>query len=245
MGRAAYDEIAGWYDEAIRTGPLALFHEWVIPIVLDLAGEVKDRRVCDLACGQGIVARRLVGLGAEVVGVDVSAGMLDLARGYERDAPRGVTYIRGDAQTLDAIADRTFDGVVCNLAFMDIPDLEATLRAVARVLRPGGWFVFSITHPCFPTPSLGWTHRGDEGLPQEIPDYFAEGFWRRANPEGVRGKVGSHHRTLSTYVNALARTGLTVKRFAEPQATASLVDRVPGYGEVPPFLVAKCEKPAS
>ncbi len=59
MTGADYDEIAGWYDEAVRGGPLALFHEFVIPILLDLTGETEGQRICDLACGQGIVARRL------------------------------------------------------------------------------------------------------------------------------------------------------------------------------------------
>jgi len=149
---AGYDEIAGWYDEAVRSGPLSPFHEWLIPIVLDLAGEVKGQKVCDLACGQGIVSRRLAEKGAEVVGVDVSAGMLDLARSYERDEPRGVTYIHEDAHTLDAVANRTFDGVVCNMALMDIPDLAAALRRCrASYVHEAGlcspWYTPSYRHP--------------------------------------------------------------------------------------------------
>ncbi len=245
MSRAAYDDIADWYDEALRSGPLGRFQELAISIVLDQVGEVTGCRVCDLACGQGILSRRLAGLGAVVVGADISEGMLDLARRYERDEPRRIDYVRGDAQSLPEFPDGTFDGLVCNLALMDIPDLEATLRTVARVLRPGGWFVFSITHPCFPTPSLGWTSRVDSELEPEIPDYFAEGFWRRANPEGVRGKVGSHHRTLSTYVNALAGAGLRIEHIDEPRAAGDLAKRIPGYLEVPPFLVARCKKDAA
>jgi SAM-dependent methyltransferase len=174
--------------------------------------------------------------------VDISERMLDLARRYEQDEPRGVDYVRGDARSLPEFPDEAFDGLVCNLALMDIPDLEATLCSVSRVLRSGGWYIFSITHPCFPTPSLGWTSRVDGELEPEIPDYFAEGFWRRANPEGVRGKVGSHHRTLSTYVNALARAGLRIEHLDEPRATGDLAERIPGYREVPPFLVARCKK---
>jgi len=242
---AGYDEIAGWYDEAVRSGPLGPFHEWLIPIVLDLAGEVKGQRVCDLACGQGIVSRRLAEEGAEVVGVDVSAGMLDLARSYERDEPRGVTYLGGDAQKLDAVADRTFDGVVCNMALMDIPDLAAALRTVSRILRPRGWFVFSVVHPVFQTPgSPRWVMEQDEIVGLELRSYFAEGFWRRGNPEGIRGRVGAYHRTLSTYVNELTGAGLTIECFVEPRASGHFAETAPVYEEVPVVLVVRCEKSA-
>ncbi len=238
---AAYDEIALWYDEAIRVGPQALFHDLVVPPLLDLAGDLGGRRVCDLACGQGIVARRLAKLGADVVGVDVSEKLLDIARDRERAEPLGISYLRDDARSLGSIADAVFDGVACNLALVDIPDLDACLRSVARVLRPQGWFVFSITHPCFLTPASRWVQEGTSGtVRREVGGYFAEGFWRSDYAEGVRGKVGSHHRTLSTYFGALAHAGLAVERLAEPRPTRRIVERFPGYKEVPPFLVARC-----
>jgi hypothetical protein len=82
----------------------------------------------------------------------------------------------------------------------------------------------------------------DAELEREIPDYFAEGFWRRDNPTGVRGRVGSHHRTLNTYVNALISSGLRLEQIHEPRAPEDLVERVPGYREVPPFLALRCSK---
>ncbi len=110
MSRAAYDEIACWYDEAIQGGPFGLFHDFAISAVLNLAGGVRGLRVCDLACGQGVVSRRLAGLGAVVVGVDVSEGMLDFARRYEREEPLGITYVRGDARSLPEVSKRISRG---------------------------------------------------------------------------------------------------------------------------------------
>jgi ubiquinone/menaquinone biosynthesis C-methylase UbiE len=108
--------------------------------------------------------------------------MLGIARRYEREEPPGIDYLGDDARTLDLLESTAFDGVVCNVALMDVADVAACVGSVARVLRPEGWFVFSITHPCFPTPSLGWGQRVDAELEREIPDYCAEGFWRRDNP---------------------------------------------------------------
>jgi ubiquinone/menaquinone biosynthesis C-methylase UbiE len=162
---AAHDEIADWYDGLLRRGPLGLFHEWMVPVLLDLAGDLEGVQVCDLACGQGIVARRLADRGATVFGADVSREMLGIARLRERKERRGIEYALGDAQSLAAVADESFDGVVCSMALMDIPDLDATLRTVSRILRPGGWFVFSIVHPIAQTPdSPKWVERRARSL---------------------------------------------------------------------------------
>ncbi len=241
--KAAYDRIAGWYDEAVREGPLGPFHEWIIPIVLDLAGEVRGRRVLDLACGQGIVARRLADRGASVAGVDVSEKLLETARRYEREEPRGISYLLDDARTLDALEDAGFDGVVCNMSLMDIPDLGATLRAVSRVLRPGSWFMFSVVHPICQTPgSPWWVVEDGEIVGVEVRDYFAEGHWRRGNPEGIRGKLGAYHRTFGTYVDGLARSGLVLERLLEPRATGRYAEVAPIHEKVPVALVIRCAK---
>jgi ubiquinone/menaquinone biosynthesis C-methylase UbiE len=238
MTVSAYDEIAEWYDDSVNAS--SLIHDLVLPTLFDLIGNVEGLRVCDLACGQGVVARHLAKSGAAVLGVDTSARLLDIARRYEADEPLGIVYQHDDAQTLATLRDAAFDGVVCNMALMDIPDVAATFRAVHRILRPRGWFVFSITHPCFQTPASTWMDKADGTLWREVRSYFREVFWRSDNRSGVRGQVGAYHRMLSTYANALVETGLCLERLCEPQARGHIAERVPGYGEVPAVLVARC-----
>lgn len=243
MGHAAgYDEIAEWYDEQLRGG--SLIHELVVPTLLGLIGDIAGQQVCDLACGQGLVARHLAERGAVVTGIDLSARLLAIARREEAAQPRGIAYLRGDAQGLRGVGDASFDGVVCNMALMDIPDLAATVRTVARILRPRGWFAFSITHPVLDTAlaRIGVVRAANGEIRRQVRTYFAEGFWRSDNPHGVRGKVGAYHRTLSTYVNTLVEAGLTVERLAEPQADGTLAERLPHFRDVPGGLVARCRK---
>ena len=105
-----------------------------------------------------------------------------------------------------------FDGAVCEMAFMDIDDVEGTLSAAAEALRPGAQFVVSVVNPRFPGNDAGLSSGPqDEG-------YTAEGFWTsdRHNPEGLRLRVGSNHRLLSTYLDALLRAGFVLERFYEP-----------------------------
>ncbi|GCE21031.1 methyltransferase domain-containing protein [Dictyobacter kobayashii] len=142
-----------------------------------------------------------------------------------------------------------FDGVVCSMALMDIQDLAPTLHSVARILRPGGWFAFSILHPCFHTPQSGELDT-PEGTVRTIRRYFAEGHWRSDTRPGPPGKVGAYHRTLSTYVNSLTDAGLQLVRLSEPgppsavpaSLSFSRVNR-PVWSEVPSILVAISRKP--
>jgi len=166
-------------------------------------------------------------LGADVTGVDLSAELVTRARTQEQADPLGIRYHVADVADLDRWWDGTaFDGAVCEMAMMDIDDLHSMVSAVATALRLGGWFVISMVHPCFP---------GNEaGLSSWPPErsYFDEGWWTSAehNPAGVRIRVGSSHRTLSTYMNALIDADFSLERIVEPPAP------------VPTFLLIKARR---
>jgi len=207
---ARYDELAEWYEQWIGDGPpLIAAHS-------DLLPPVTGERVLDIACGQGRMSRYLSRLGAEVVGVDISAAMLAKARAT---GPDDITYVLADVTRHPAWWDgRRFDGCTCELALMDIDDLAATLSTVTTVLRSGGWFVASIVHPCFPG--------SERGLSSWPPGegYEREGWWTSPdhNPEGVRIRMGGSHRKLSTFLNALLDAGLQAECFVEPPAAVPL-----------------------
>jgi ubiquinone/menaquinone biosynthesis C-methylase UbiE len=240
MQRRTYDEIAEWYDDQVLTNG---FFQYVFPSLYEFIGDVQGQRVCDLACGQGVVARRLAELGAFVTGIDISGRLLEIARQKENGYSQNILYVQDDAQVGTTLADERFDGVVCNLALMDIPDLPATLRMVSRILRPGGWFVFSITHPFSQMPDADWVTRADGTMGRMSGDYFAEGFWLPANAPGVRGRVGAHHRMLSTYLNGVMQVGLRIEQLTEPRASGDAIHmRHAAYLKLPPVLVVRCLK---
>lgn len=145
----------------------------------------------------------------------------------ESTARGGIHYLLGDVTSTDWWDGESFDGVVCNMALMDIDDLDAALATVAAVLKPGGWFSFSILHPCFP----GLRDGVSEQLSSWPPDrgYSAEGWWT-THGDGVRGRVGANHRMLSTYLNAVLRAGFDFDEFAEPTAA------------VPRYFIVRCRR---
>jgi ubiquinone/menaquinone biosynthesis C-methylase UbiE len=231
---ARYDQVAGFYvaevgDAVTDPGTAG---------VLRLAGDVRRRRLLDLACGQGRVARELARRGARVVGLDLSAELIAGARDAERSAPLGITYVVGDASRTDGLEAASFDGVVCNYGLSDIDDLGGALDTATTLLRPGGFLVFSILHPCFP----GW---GDDVSGSWPPDrgYFAEGWWRtQARSSTIRHRVGANHRTISTYLNELARRRLLVASALEPPTPPAWRSGNPAAEPVPTFLVLRCQK---
>jgi ubiquinone/menaquinone biosynthesis C-methylase UbiE len=235
-----YDQVADQYHYLVESG--ALIHDFVLPLLFTLVGSVEAQQVLDLACGQGIVARALAERGAQVVGVDQSPRLLAIARRLE-SKPGGVTYVLDDAQRLGTLPSSNFDGVVCHMGLTDISDLAATAETVSRVLKPGGWFVYAIPHPCFQTPDSDWGHHPDGVVRAEVGGYFHEGFRASKQPQRYSTLVGgAHHRTLGTYLNIITRAGLRLEQVLEPQATDSFAQRKPGYAQVAGVWLQRCRK---
>jgi len=234
-----WSSIADWYDELLEAGSGP--HQTAVACLGELTGDVRGLDVLDIACGQGIAARDLARRGARVTGVDYAESMIANATRHGTPEGTAIDYRVDNAEALSTVADASFDGVTCQLGLMDIPDLEATLDSVARVLRPSGWFVFVIGHPAFLAPRAQRTTLDDGRPAAAIAEYFEEQFWRSPNPEGVR-RAGNYHRTLSTYVNALCDAGFLIERFAEPKANELLARQQPLYAHVPIFLAARVRR---
>lgn len=201
---ARYDAIAEWYAERSR--------DWNPEPDSLLPDDLRGQRVLDMACGDGRTTRYLAVRGARATGVDLSEALLTRARRTERRTPLGITYLHGDAASTRWWDGAPYDGVLCHMALMDIDDLDGAFSTVAATLKPGGWFCFSLFHPCCPGgPEGSWS--GPSSWP---PDggYAREGWWNTGF-EGIRGRVGGNHRMLSTYLNAAVRAGLTPEQFRE------------------------------
>lgn len=232
-GGARYDELADHYDDFVDddvTDPATA-------ALLDLIGDPSGVRILDVACGQGRVARQLARRGARVTGIDISASLLDKARSRELAAPLGIRYDLLDVSSPVSLSAEIFDGVVCNFGLSDIDDLDGALASTTRLLAMGGWFVFSILHPCFP----GWETANAPSSWQPGRGYYDECWWRADTP-GFRGTVGANHRMLSTYLNALGRHGLRVEQATEPPMPEGWASEAPGAEPVPVFLTARCRK---
>jgi SAM-dependent methyltransferase len=177
-----------------------------------LLGEVAGRRVLEVGCGSAPCARWLAGQGAQVVGLDLSAGMLRQAVDAARETGICVPLVQADA-TRSPFADRSFD-LACS-AFGAVPfvaDSAAVMREVARVLRPGGRWVFAVTHP------MRWIFPDDPG---EAGLTVAQSYFDRT-PYVEVDRLGQptyveHHRTLGDRIREIVAASLALEDLIEPE----------------------------
>jgi SAM-dependent methyltransferase len=203
---ARYDGLAEWYDrEFANDGPAR-------QAVLALLGDGPGR-LLDVGCGTGAHTAAFAERAWEVVGVDVSEDLLERAR------ERGVRVVNADAGALP-FGKESFDAVVSMWTHTDVDDFNAAVREAARVLRPGGAFVYLGAHPCFVGPHSEFV--GAVGVPK-----LHAGHYRRAgrytdapgiSPTGLRAKVGATHLPLASFIQAFTGAGLRIDRFEEPEA---------------------------
>lgn len=207
---AIYDRAA---DRWRRSEPILLSDFTARPFLAEWCEPVAGTDVLDLGCGEGYVARKLRELGAASVhGIDVSAEMIERARVQEVESPGPVAirFEAGDATDLAHLADDSFDLVVAVFLFnyLDRAAMTRTITEVARVLRPGGRFVFSVPHPCLaflrPEERPFYFSRGERGYFEGRDVQFEGEIWRR---DGESVRVRCVHKTFDDYFGALKEAG--------------------------------------
>ncbi|MGW7452438.1 class I SAM-dependent methyltransferase [Streptomyces sp. NPDC054787] len=197
-----YDSFAEAYSAENENNLLNAYYER--PAMIALAGDVAGRRVLDAGCGSGPLSAALRDRGADVTGIDASAGMLALARRrLGADAALHVVDLRDRLP----FEDGAFDDVVASLVLHYLEDWGPTLAEMRRVLRPGGRLIASVDHPFVayaiqdPRPdyfattrhTFDWTFGG-----QSVP----MSFWRRP---------------LHAMTDAFTAAGFRIAAISEPQ----------------------------
>ncbi|GAA4805638.1 class I SAM-dependent methyltransferase [Nocardioides caeni] len=178
-----------------------------------ILGPLTDRDVLEVGSGAGQCSRWIRSEGGRAFGLDLSHRQLQHSRRIDEMTGVAVPSVRGTATHLP-FADASFDVVFSSFgALQFVADIDVAVAETARVLRPGGRFAFSITHP---TRWMFPDDPGEEGL------VASQSYWDRTPYVEVDDETGAtsyveHHRTLGDWVGLLAGHGFRLTTLLEPE----------------------------
>ena len=226
---AEWDKMASWWhaESADRGG----YHQYteIDPVVKELLGSVKGKKVIEIGCGNGYFSRAIAKRGAKVTALDISSKMIAIASAEEKKKPLGIVYLHRDAARLHGIKNCSFDLAVSNMVLMDVVNIEAAIKEISHVLKPGGRLVFSIIHPAFMFDGVWGKVQGR--------NRYGRIVWRYLRPyidinywDGRRLSTKGYVRPLGFYMQALRAAGFAVTDFREI-ATKKPLHKVPAGKE--------------
>lgn len=240
---AYYDDLAEIYPEIARF-PIREHATW--PATRSLLGDVAGERLLDAGCGSGEHSAELAAEGADVVGIDASAEMLQQARrrhnarsdGTLGGASGSLRFLRADLGEALPFEDGEFDVVCCQLVVSHLPELAPTFAEFERVLADGGRLVVATHHPLhdfwigeremYPRVEVGSTMELDPTVTADPspPVYHEDGLIHvQWSEDGLTGSY--HRRSLETLLTALLEAGFEVDGIEEPVPDADFRERWP------------------
>jgi ubiquinone/menaquinone biosynthesis C-methylase UbiE len=217
--------VAGWWQDNFTLGADAEYDEQILPLAVDAVG--KASRILEVGTGEGQVARALAAAVPRDVTVGIDPTVAQIAEAHRRGGD--VAYSRAGADALP-FPDDSFDAVVACLVFEHIDAIDDAIAEVARVLQPGGRFVFFLNHPLLQTPGSGWIDDQVLDPPEQywrIGPYLTEAATIEEVEKGVF--IRFLHRPLSRYVNAMAAHGLYLEAMHEPAPPPGFLARAHEY----------------
>jgi SAM-dependent methyltransferase len=221
---SAWDDHADEWIAWARTSRHDGFENGTWPALRAMLPEPGPRPAVDLGCGEGRATRELRRLGHRVVGVERSPRLAAAAAA----ASAGMPVLLADAAALPLAAGST-DLVVACMSLLDVDDFAATVREIARVLRPGGALCAAVVHPFASARDEDSLHTAEFRVSR--PYLEPRRYTDRVERDGLGMTFISMHRPLSAYTTALFGAGMTVSALTED-----------GGGTVPWLLALRAEK---
>ncbi len=240
-----YDQIAEQY----RLSKQSPLRRWVeVPTFLELVGDVDGLRVLDLACGDGFYSRKLAEMGARVVGVDISAEMIRLAREAQAHDSLSIDYHCADVAALPALG--RFDLVTAAYLLhyaKDQAELGRMCGNIAECLSAGGRFVGINENPAKPAEEAG--EYAAYGFSKSLLDPLQEGS--RINYQMLAGRelfaFEVHWFSAQVYQLALTQAGFSAVEWCplvlDKAGIAAMGENYfAAYLSQPPVLGLACQR---
>jgi SAM-dependent methyltransferase len=236
-----WDSVALARDAQIRSGEDISYSRVLLPTLWTLSRGCRWDSVLDVGCGSGFLTEKLATRARLVTGVDISPISIQLAKRSPR-RPSNVMYHRSSVEHFARRSrGNAYSLVVANMVLQDVPRLRRFLTAVARLVKPGGCLVATLTHPLF-WPSY-WKYADSSWFTYRTEVAIRAPFRISLSKKPV-GWTTHFHRPLSAYVNSLLESGFAIDRMMEPMPNESLAARYPVAWKFPRFLAVRCTREA-
>jgi len=217
LNRRSWDTISAQYQantristDDVHYGPLAPGER-----ELHLLGDVAGKRIIEIGCGGGQNSIALTKWGATCVGIDPSPAQLDHARRFALENGVEVQFVEGVAEDLSGFPDSGFDIALSSYAFDYVTDLRRAYDEAWRVLKPGGLFVFCLSHPWFQAVAGHLTRDPDRPEPLDYSAWPTIEEWDWTYEDGTTARMRGHLRTLAQIINELIEAGFVLERLVE------------------------------
>ena len=249
----AWNQKAEFWDNLHGERGNRFHRELVSPSVERLLDLQSGERVLDVACGSGVLARRLAELGASVTAVDLSEAFIERARARGQKSGTPIDYQAVDASAEDALLTLgagAFDAITCTMALMDMAEIAPLFRAAAKLLKTNGRFVFATMHPAFNSNNpIFLAEMEDIDGTVQTRYYVKIGAYLSLPPtlgSGAPGEPVPHtyfHRPLHELLGAAFAAGLALDGIEEPAFTPQKEDedRLKWYNfaQIPPVFAGR------
>jgi len=226
------------------------------PAFFKILPDISNLEGIDIGCGEGYNTRIAARTGAKITAIDISNKFISAAKEIEAQKPLGIKYQVASAIDLP-FPNESFDFAIATMSLMDIADTEKALSEAYRVIKPKGFFQFSITHPCFTISNLGWV-RNEEGKKTgliesnyfkrsecEIEEWIFGAAPKEMTNKMRKFKIPRFTRILSEWLNLLIKTGFHLEEFCEPYPDDEVLQKYPEEYTakiIPYFLIIRCRK---
>lgn len=238
------------------------------PAFFKMLTEVSGLTGLDIGCGEGYNTRIAAKKGGKMTAIDISETFIKYAKETEEHEHLGIKYQFANAVDLP-FPDDHFHFIMATMSFMDIADHEKALAEAFRVLKPNGFFQFSISHPVAHASIWEWVRDENNRIPSSdgtlqarktgfvVKDYFkrvngeiTEWIFGAAPKELTENmkkfRIPRFNHTLSEWLNLLIKTGFILEEFCEPYASDEILKEYPEEYDsriAPFFLIIRCRKP--
>ena len=275
-----WGEVAEWYDTLVGNEGSEYQREVIFPGILRLlqnrpSGEPATRveareaklksplKILDLACGQGVLCRKLAEQGHDVMGIDAAEPLIVAAR-KRNESKLALRYEVGDVTKLRdnkgklglGLQAESFDVITIVLAIQNMTPLSPVWQACRELLKPGGMLILVMMHPCFRIPRQSdWLWEQTTGTQARLVRQYLSSSQIpiQTHPglaaQGKDAATTTHfHRPLQAYINTLGNTGLLIDHSEEwashkknePGPRQAALDQ--SRKEIPMFLALRAKR---